>query len=59
MKEILKVIIMLVIVFIIISIQGIDFKRADYCYINVDNIIAYRLLEPLEIINKVQIDYSK
>lgn len=59
MKETLKAIITLVIAFIIISIQGIDFKRADYMYVNVDNITAYRLLQPLEIFDKVQIDFSK
>lgn len=59
MKNTLKSIVMLIIAFLLMSIQGIDFKRADYMYINVDNIAAYRLLQPLEVIKSIQIDFSK
>ena len=59
MKETLKAIFTLIIAFLIMSIQGVTMIRAEYTYINVDNMLAYKLLQPLEIFNKVQIDYSK
>ena len=59
MKETLKAIFTLIIAFLIMSIQGVTMIRTEYTYINVDNMLAYRLLQPLEIFNKVQIDYSK
>lgn len=59
MKETFKAIFTLVIAFLIMSIQGIEIIKAEYTYINVDNMLAYRLLQPLELINKIQIDFSK